>query len=560
MGDDAFHRAMPCARVARRPRRRAVEQAAPPRMTPPQATLPPPATAAGETDTEGAGAGRSRATDKHLRGSTLLLAGRLISVAANFATQVLIVRHLSKADFGVFAYALSIVAMGQSIAALGIDRSVSRFIPIYDERRQDAKLAGSLLVAAATIVVLGLGIVVVVAGLRDVLAASGPAETSATGATVLLIMILLAPLQALDNVLIATFAAFSKSRSIFVRKHLLTPGLRLAAVVAVIALAGDAQALAVGYVIGGGIGVLLSLALLASILRSTGVVQRVRGTGVSLPARELFAFALPLLAMDLLFVLMNTSNVIMLGHFGTAEDVADYRVVQPAAHLNLLIMSTFALLFTPAAARLFAREDREGMSDLYWRTSLWVAVASFPVLAVTTAFAEPLTVTIFGERYSGSATILALLSVGYYVSAALGFNGVTLRVHGLVRSVVVVSLAAAAINLALNLALIPAFGAIGAGVGTCATFLVHNVLKQAALTRGTGIPFFERRHLRAYATIVATAGALVALSLATTPPLAVCALLVAAASALVLLTSRASMQIGATFPELQRLPLLRRLV
>jgi O-antigen/teichoic acid export membrane protein len=528
-------------------------------MTPSQATLPPPTTSPRGTDPHGPG-GRNRQADKHLRGSTLLLAGRLISVVANFTTQVLIVRHLSKTDFGVFAYALSIVAMGQSIAALGIDRSVSRFVPIYDERREDAKLLGSLLVAAATILVLGLGIVLVVAGLRDVLSASGPGDTSTTGATVLVIMILLAPLQALDNILIATFAAFSKSRSIFVRKHLLTPGLRLAAVVLVIALAGNAQALAVGYVVGGGIGVLVSLALLASILRSNGIVQRVRGTGVSLPTRELFAFALPLLAMDLLFVLMNTSNVIMLGHFGTAEDVADYRVVQPAAHLNLLIMSTFALLFTPAAARLFAREDRDGMSDLYWRTSVWVAVASFPVLAATTAFAEPLTVAMFGERYSGSATILALLSVGYYVSAALGFNGVTLRVHGLIRPIVVVSLVAAGLNLALNLALIPTFGAVGAGVGTCATFLVHNVLKQAALTRGTGIPFFERRHLRAYATIVAAAGALVALSLATTPPLVVCGVLVAAASALVLLTSRASMQIGATFPELQRLPLLRRLV
>ena len=203
---------------------------------------------------------------------------------------------------------------------------------------------------------------------------------------------------------------------------------------------------------------------------------------------------------------MNTSNVIMLGHFGNTEEVADYRVVQPPAHLNLLIMSTFQLLFTPAAARLFARDDRRGMADLYWRTSLWVAVASFPVLAATTAFAKPVTVAMFGDRYEGSATILALLSVGYYVSAALGFNGVTLRVHGMVRPIVTVSLLAAAMNLALNLALIPPLGAIGAGIGTCVTFLVHNVLKQAALARHTTIPFFDRRFLKPYATIVGVTG------------------------------------------------------
>jgi O-antigen/teichoic acid export membrane protein len=506
--------------------------------------------------------GGAKATQKALRGSSLLLLGRLISVAANFTTQVLIVRHLSKTDFGIFAYALSIVAMGQSIAALGVDRAVSRFVPIYDERREDAKLLGTLAVAGGTIVLLGLACVTLVAGLGDLLAASGPDDSSSTtGATVLLIMIVLAPLQALDNILIATFAAFSKSKSIFVRKHLLTPGLRLAAVIVVIALAGDVEALAVGYVVGGAIGLGLSFLLLQSILRSTGIFARVRegGAGLSLPIRELFAFALPLLAMDVLFVLMNTSNVIMLGHFGDAEEVADYRVVQPAAHLNLLIMSTFALLFTPAAARLFAREDREGMSDLYWRTSLWVAVASFPVLATTTAFAEPATVTMFGDRYEESATILALLSVGYYVSAALGFNGVTLRVHGMVRPIVVVSLIAAAMNLVLNLALIPPFGAIGAGIGTCVTFLVHNALKQAALTRHTGIPFFDRRYLLPYAAIVGVAGGLVVLSVLTHPPLVVCGLLVIAASALVLLVSRRRMHLADTFPELQRLPVLRRI-
>jgi O-antigen/teichoic acid export membrane protein len=526
-------------------------------------TLEPPA--GGPDQEEAARPGSSsgqKAAKKALRGSSLLLLGRLISVAANFATQVLIVRHLSKADFGIFAYALSIVAMGQSVAALGIDRAVSRFIPLYDERREDGKLLGTLAVAIATIVLLGLACVCLVAGLGELLAPSGADGSSTAGATVLLIMIVLAPLQALDTILIATFAAFSKSRSIFIRKHLLTPGLRLAAVLAVVAFSGDVVALAAGYVIGGAIGLFLSFLLLHSILRSTGIVTRVResATGVSMPVRELFAFALPLLAMDVLFVLMNTSNVIMLGHFGSTEEVADYRVVQPAAHLNLLIMSTFQLLFTPVAARLFAREDREGMSDLYWRTSLWVAVASFPVLVTTTAFAEPATVTMFGERYAESATILALLSVGYYVSAALGFNGVTLRIHGMVRPIVVVSLVAAAMNLVLNLALIPAFGAIGAGIGTCVTFLVHNALKQAALTRHTGIPFFDRRYLRPYATIAGVAGGLVVLSVLTHPPLVLCALLVIAASAVVLLVSRGTMQLADTFPELQRLPVLRRIV
>ena len=120
--------------------------------------------------------------------------------------------------------------------------------------------------------------------------------------------------------------------------------------------------------------------------------------------------------------------------------------------------------------------------------------------------ASPLTVGMFGERYHGSGTILALLSLGYYCNAALGFNGLTLRVYGLVRYVVVISAIAAAVNVALNLVLIPLHGAIGAGIATAVTMIAHNVLKQAGLRRGTGISVFEWRHSRVYVVIVIATG------------------------------------------------------
>jgi O-antigen/teichoic acid export membrane protein len=250
----------------------------------------------------------------------------------------------------------------------------------------------------------------------------------------------------------------------------------------------------------------------------------------------------------------------MLQRFGTSTDVADYRVVQPAARLNVLVMTSFTLLFTPIAARLFARGDRPGIRELYWRTAAWIAVFSFPVFALTFAYANQLTVALFGQRYASSGTILALLALGYYFQAALGFNGLTLRVYGLVRYVVVISVAAAIANVGLNLVLIPAFGALGAGIGTCATLVIHNVLKQTGLRKGTGISVFDREHLRVYGSIVVATGALVALQALVAPGPIVSVVLVAAVSALLLYFSRDCLRVGHTFPELLRVPLLRRLV
>ena len=48
------------------------------------------------------------AARRQIRGSTLLLVGQLLAKGVNFGVQVLIVRYLSKSDYGALAYALSI--------------------------------------------------------------------------------------------------------------------------------------------------------------------------------------------------------------------------------------------------------------------------------------------------------------------------------------------------------------------------------------------------------------------------------------------------------------------
>ena len=63
---------------------------------------------------------------------------------------------------------------------------------------------------------------------------------------------------------------------------------------------------------------------------------------------------------------------------------------------------------------------------------------------------------------------LTLLSAAYYFNAALGFNGLTLKVFGKVRVIVVISVIAAVVNLALNFAFVPPYGALGAAIATSA--------------------------------------------------------------------------------------------
>jgi O-antigen/teichoic acid export membrane protein len=498
------------------------------------------------------------ATRKQIRGSSLLLIGRFLSLGVNFGIQIMIVRYLSKADYGAFAYALSIVSVGASIVSFGLDRSITRFIPIYEEDGEFDKLWGTIVMVVGTILSLSFAIVLLVYGLEGWL--TGTLVSDRQAVSLLLIMIFLTPIQALDGLLVGMFAVFSKPRAIFFRRNVLAPALRLTVVLLLVLGEAGVEFLAAGYVAAGAVGIALYTFMLFRTLRQNGLIDRFRIGQVKIPAREVFGFTVPLLASDLLFVTVHTSDVLLLGHYRGSVEVAEFRVVWPAAQLNQIVMGSFTLLFTPVAARLFARKDYKGISDLYWQTALWIAVLSFPIFALTFSLAQPLTSTLFGVRYEDSATYLTLLSLAYYFNAALGFNGLTLKVFGKVRFIVVISILAAIVNIGLNLLLIPRYGALGAAIGTASTLIAHNVMKQVGLRMGTGISLFQRRDAPVYLSIAAGAGILLIVHALFTPPFVVGLVLAAVISLAVLALNRSALRAAHTFPELTRFRLFRIIV
>jgi O-antigen/teichoic acid export membrane protein len=507
----------------------------------------------------GAGAAGVRAaTRRQIRGSSLLVGGRLLSKGVNFAIQVLIVRYLSKADFGAFAYALSIVAVGETLVTCGLDRAVTRFVPIYHEKEDFRRMFGTVVMVLGTLAALGVSCVLGVYGLQAFLGDARVADPKA--GSLLLILIFLAPVQAIDTVLIGLFAVFSNPRAIFFRRYVLAPGLKLAVVLMLVIEGLDVGFLAAGYLGAGVLGVLYCGFMLWRVIGEQELPVRFDLRSLEIPWRPVLAFTIPLLSSDLMYAVMHLMDTVMLERFRDTLAVGSFRAVQPAAHMNALVFASFGTLYTPLAARLFTRRDAEGIHHLYWQTAIWIAVLSFPVFAVTFSLAEPVTVLLFGAEYRESAAIMAILALGYYFNAALGMNGLTLKVYGRVGYVVLLNMLTVGVTVAANLLLIPRYGALGAAAGTTATLVFHNLLKQLGLRLHTDVRLFEPRYLRVYVVIAAAAMGLLLLRLYVTAPFALELAVAALASALVLRLSRHHLELDETMPELARLPLVARLL
>src|ERR1051326_7840120 len=151
-----------------------------------------------------------------IRGSSLLLGGRVLALGINCIAQILVVRYLSTTAYGAWAYGLSVVIACEAFSALSLEQSLARFVPIYLERRQFSRLIGA--------VVLSLGVIAAASFLflLPFYAFSGPVSRlirEPQAQQLLLILILLVPLESTDALFEGLLASFNSARAIFFRKY-----------------------------------------------------------------------------------------------------------------------------------------------------------------------------------------------------------------------------------------------------------------------------------------------------------------------------------------------------
>jgi O-antigen/teichoic acid export membrane protein len=414
-----------------------------------------------------------------LRGSVLFLVGRVLAMGVAMITQVLVVRHLSKDDFGSFAFALALAALIQSVLPLGLERADTRFLTLYDDDRDPGRIVG--VVITELLVVLGTGALALVA---IVLIGSSRLDDGLPP-LVLLAVVATAPLMAADGLVLNVFAVFARPSAVFLRRYVLDPGLRLAVVLVLLGQGMAVAPLAYGYLAAGLVGSTLYLGLLIRLLR--GVVRRSGAPFVfHWPGRPLFVFALPLLLSAVMYAATTSIPTIMLKALGSTAEVAEIRAVQPVAALILVVPTVFTTLFLPRAARLANRGEGEALRAHYWSTAVWVAVLAFPVVVLLVGFRQPVTDTLFGNRYSGAAFPLAIMALAFYANAAIGLNGSVLQVAGRLRSLTVANLAGLVVAVGGSAVLIPARGADGAALAIALALTVPQVIKQWAL-RGLSV-------------------------------------------------------------------------
>ncbi len=233
----------------------------------------------------------------------------------------------------------------------------------------------------------------------------------------------------------------------------------------------------------------------AAELRSGRVAERGLRPG---QMAAFWRFTAPRSASSIAQLALQRADIILLGVLRGPRDAAVYTAATRFLVLGQLLSNSLGQTIQPRLAELLVLDDRRGARQVYQVATVWLVLTSWPVYLLSAVFAGDL-LTIFGRGYRTGSGVIVLLSLVMLVATASGTVDVVLGMAGKASWTMVNSFAALAVNLGLNLVLIPRMGILGAAVAWAAAIAINNLVPLVQLAGSMGLHPFGR------ATATATA-------------------------------------------------------
>ncbi len=194
-----------------------------------------------------------------------------------------------------------------------------------------------------------------------------------------------------------------------------------------------------------------------------------------------------------------------MGALASSYAAGVYSAVSKLAIVGTFLLEGNRLAIGPQLSALLARRQHAQAASLYQRSTQWLMLASWPLYLVFMIF--PATVLgIFGPRYTAGAAALVVLSLAMLINLGTGNVTVVLLMGGRSSWSAINAGVALAVNIGLNLVLVPRLGILGAAVAWAVSIAVDNLTAMAEIWWVMGLDPFGPGYWRAAGISVACFG------------------------------------------------------
>ena len=380
------------------------------------------------------------------------------------AASALLARALGVEGYGLYAFAIALTGMASIAAEMGMGPLTLRETARAAGPDAPSLIGGQL--RAATMLVLGIGLILIAAGSAVVLTA--PLSLDAVGVATLLLALPLVIIGALTRIGVAALAGLKRLVASQAFEQVFSP-LLVCVGAAALYLGPERfatpQAAMLIQVASG----LLAVLFLALTLRR---YLSTREHSV-LPTRELVARGWPFLMIGSALVLNQQLDTLLVGIVLGTGEVGPYRVASQGAQLAMFMAFVINTIISPYVARYHADGDLFALRKLFVHARAAGVASVAGALALYLVAGEQLIALAFGTAFVGAAPLLAILTAGYLGNALAGPCGTILAMTGHERASARALWTLAIANGVLTCAAGALFGLYGVATVTALTITLY---------------------------------------------------------------------------------------
>jgi O-antigen/teichoic acid export membrane protein len=415
-------------------------------------------------------------------GGALNLIGAGIGAALGFAFTAVASRQLGAARAGAFFSLVALTTITSTILQLGAPAGLVRMLARARSLGRLGEIGPLVIVGLVPVVVasaLGAGLLVVMARpLADRVVSGSLAGTTARDLQVLAVWIVA------DVVLTTSVRAcqgLGHLVPLVTVANIAVPTARLALLVLAIAAGETASSIALAWTVPAICGAL------ACIFWLRRIVARSAEGGTRIPARTVtgpfWRFTSYQGLSSGIQILLLWLDVLLVAALRSAREAGVYNGASRYLAAGSLVLTSVVFVMGPLMSGLMARGQHERARIVYQTATSWLVAVSFPVYLMLAVF-SPTFMRLFGSGFESGAVPLTVLSLAMLVNVSTGAVKAVLLMGGRSRLVFFDNVGALALNVALNVLLIPRYGILGAALAWSASILINNLIP-ALQVRGT---------------------------------------------------------------------------
>ena len=421
------------------------------------------------------------ADDRGQAGRTSLVAFaiRIVSAVIALASQVLMARWMGSFDYGIFVLVWTTMIIVGNLSCLGFHTSIVRYIPEYTERGRLGELRGVMAMSRAF--VLATSTLIAAIGVAGVWYFSDAIENYYVVPFYLAMVCL--PIIALSDTMEGTARANSWAVLALGPIYLMRP-------VLILVLMG--VAVAAGYPPTGQTAVIAAIAatLLTCLFQAVSILPRagraVRGVRPVFRAREWVLVSLPIFVIEGFYFMLTNADVLFVGYFMEPDDVAVYFATTKTLALVHFVYFAVKAGVAQRYAQYAHGGDHARLAGFARETVSWTFWPSIFMGLAVLAVGKPL-LMLFGPGFDAGYPLLFVLVLGVVARASVGPAESLLTMSGNHNVCAAVYGVTLAVNVTLNVMLIPAFGLWGAAAAMAGALACEAALLAFTVWRRLGI-------------------------------------------------------------------------